>query len=175
MPWVALPFTLWAGHWRGGEMEIIDDNCWWKLLMKIVDENYWWTWLIKIVDQNYLMEIIDQNYLIEMIDQNDSQGIRHLGMSPCASENLTVLELDNCPLITDLRWAMIIFHQSHPCQNIHSQSQNCRLKELLTLAKHAKCANCWLLISYFFPALTTWWAAIISRELSCEYFPFKWI
>ena len=144
MPWVALPFTLWAGHWRGGEMEIIDENCWWKLLMN-------------------------------MIDQNDSQGIRHLGMSPCASENLTVLELDNCPLITDLRWAMIIFHQSHPCQNIHSQSQNCRLKELLTLAKHAKCANCWLLISYFSPALTTWWAAIISRELSCEYFPFKWI
>ena len=31
----------------------------------------------------------------------DSQGIRHLGMSPCASENLTVLELDNCPLVTD--------------------------------------------------------------------------
>jgi len=29
------------------------------------------------------------------------EGIRHLGMSPCASENLTVLELDNCPLITD--------------------------------------------------------------------------
>lgn len=28
-------------------------------------------------------------------------GIRHLGMSPCASEHLTVLELDNCPLITD--------------------------------------------------------------------------
>ena len=29
------------------------------------------------------------------------EAIRHLGMSPCASENLTVLELDNCPLITD--------------------------------------------------------------------------
>lgn len=29
------------------------------------------------------------------------EGIRHLSMSPCAAENLTVLELDNCPLITD--------------------------------------------------------------------------
>lgn len=29
------------------------------------------------------------------------EGIRHLGMSACAAENLTVLELDNCPLITD--------------------------------------------------------------------------
>ena len=37
-------------------------------------------------------------------DEDDEQGIRHLGMSPCASENLTVLELDNCPLITDLRF-----------------------------------------------------------------------
>ena len=26
---------------------------------------------------------------------------RHLGLSACASENLVVLELDNCPLITD--------------------------------------------------------------------------
>ena len=26
---------------------------------------------------------------------------RHLGLSACASENLMVLELDNCPLITD--------------------------------------------------------------------------
>ena len=86
------------------------------------------------------MEMIDQNYLIEMIDQNDSQGIRHLGMSPCASENLTVLELDNCPLITDLRWVMIILTKVIIVKI--SQSQNCRLKELLTLAKHAKCANC---------------------------------
>ena len=29
------------------------------------------------------------------------EAIRQLGMSPCASENLVVLELDNCPLITD--------------------------------------------------------------------------
>ena len=29
------------------------------------------------------------------------EGIRHLGGSACATENLTVLELDNCPLITD--------------------------------------------------------------------------
>ena len=29
------------------------------------------------------------------------EGIRHLGSSPCATEHLTVLELDNCPLITD--------------------------------------------------------------------------
>lgn len=29
------------------------------------------------------------------------EGIRHLSMSPCAAENLTVLELDNCPLVTD--------------------------------------------------------------------------
>ena len=117
-----------------------DGNNWWKLLMKIIDEHDWSKLLIKI---------IWWKWLIKMIDQNDSQGIRHLGMSPCASENLTVLELDNCPLITDLRWAMIIFHQSHPCQNIHSQSQNCRLKELLTLAKHAcvLTADCWSHIS----------------------------
>ena len=30
------------------------------------------------------------------------EGIRHVGMSPCAAEHLAVLELDNCPLITDL-------------------------------------------------------------------------
>lgn len=29
------------------------------------------------------------------------EGIRQLGTSPCAAEHLTVLELDNCPLITD--------------------------------------------------------------------------
>ena len=29
------------------------------------------------------------------------EGIRQLGMAPCASENLNVLELDNLPLITD--------------------------------------------------------------------------
>lgn len=29
------------------------------------------------------------------------EGIRHLGSGPCATENLSVLELDNCPLITD--------------------------------------------------------------------------
>lgn len=29
------------------------------------------------------------------------EGIRHVGMSPCAAEHLAVLELDNCPLITD--------------------------------------------------------------------------
>ena len=28
-------------------------------------------------------------------------GIRHLGVSTCATETLQVLELDNCPLITD--------------------------------------------------------------------------
>lgn len=30
------------------------------------------------------------------------EGIRHLSLSPCAAENLTVLELDNCPLVTDV-------------------------------------------------------------------------
>ena len=29
------------------------------------------------------------------------EGIRQLGMAPCSSEHLTVLELDNLPLITD--------------------------------------------------------------------------
>ncbi len=29
------------------------------------------------------------------------EGIRHLGVSPCSAEHLAVLELDNCPLITD--------------------------------------------------------------------------
>lgn len=29
------------------------------------------------------------------------EGIKHLSVSSCASEYLTVLELDNCPLITD--------------------------------------------------------------------------
>ena len=29
------------------------------------------------------------------------EGTRALGSSPCASETLTVLELDNCPLVTD--------------------------------------------------------------------------
>jgi len=29
------------------------------------------------------------------------EGIRHLGVSTCATETLQVLELDNCPLITD--------------------------------------------------------------------------
>jgi len=28
-------------------------------------------------------------------------GIRSVGTSPCAAEHLAVLELDNCPLITD--------------------------------------------------------------------------
>ena len=59
----------------------------------------------------------------------DSQGIRHLGMSPCASENLTVLELDNCPLITDLR-CLIIFHH---CQNIQSQSQTRNFQKISNL------------------------------------------
>ena len=29
------------------------------------------------------------------------EGIRHIGTSPSSSESLTVLELDNCPLVTD--------------------------------------------------------------------------
>lgn len=29
------------------------------------------------------------------------EGIRHVGVSPCSAEHLAVLELDNCPLITD--------------------------------------------------------------------------
>ena len=29
------------------------------------------------------------------------EGIRHLGMSPCSTEHLAVLGLDNCPLISD--------------------------------------------------------------------------
>ncbi|CAL4084117.1 unnamed protein product, partial [Meganyctiphanes norvegica] len=29
------------------------------------------------------------------------EGIRHLGVSACSTEHLAVLELDNCPLITD--------------------------------------------------------------------------
>ncbi|RXG58934.1 F-box/LRR-repeat protein 20 [Armadillidium vulgare] len=29
------------------------------------------------------------------------EGIRHLGVSPCSTEHLAVLELDNCPLISD--------------------------------------------------------------------------
>jgi F-box and leucine-rich repeat protein 2/20 len=29
------------------------------------------------------------------------EGIRHLSTSQCAAENLTALELDNCPFITD--------------------------------------------------------------------------
>ena len=29
------------------------------------------------------------------------EGIRHLGTSPSAKQNLAMLELDNCPLITD--------------------------------------------------------------------------
>ncbi|CAH2216894.1 jg22665, partial [Pararge aegeria aegeria] len=28
-------------------------------------------------------------------------GIKQLSMSPCAAEHLTVLGLDNCPLVTD--------------------------------------------------------------------------
>ena len=35
------------------------------------------------------------------LDNNLFLFLRHLGMSACASENLTVLELDNCPLVTD--------------------------------------------------------------------------
>ena len=29
------------------------------------------------------------------------EGIRHVGASACATEHLKILELDNCPLITD--------------------------------------------------------------------------
>ena len=29
------------------------------------------------------------------------EGIRHIGHSACATEQLRILELDNCPLITD--------------------------------------------------------------------------
>ena len=29
------------------------------------------------------------------------EGIRHIGTSACATEQLQVIELDNCPLITD--------------------------------------------------------------------------
>ena len=54
-------------------------------------------------------------------EDDDEQGIRHLGMSPCASENLTVLELDNCPLITDLRCCTT----SHACDH---DSGNCLIK-----------------------------------------------
>ncbi len=40
-------------------------------------------------------------------------GIRHLGAASCASEFLTVLELDNCPLITDLS-----LHHLINCHNL---------------------------------------------------------
>ena len=51
-----------------------------------------------------IMLTIKTTRMMAMTGEYIFQGIRHLGLSPCASENLTVLELDNCPLITDTRY-----------------------------------------------------------------------
>ena len=29
------------------------------------------------------------------------EGVRHVGLAACAADSLTILELDNCPLISD--------------------------------------------------------------------------
>lgn len=42
------------------------------------------------------------------------EGIRQLALSPCAAENLAVLELDNCPLITDAS----LDHLLQACHNL---------------------------------------------------------
>lgn len=42
------------------------------------------------------------------------EGIRQLALSPCAAEHLAVLELDNCPLITDAS----LDHLLQACHNL---------------------------------------------------------
>lgn len=82
-------------------------------------------------------------------------------MSPCASENLTVLELDNCPLITDLRWDN---NAKFTLGSDYIASQFLLL---------VYCLLPFLFTTNLSPALTTWWAAIISRELSCKFSSFS--
>merc|ERR1712141_269054 len=45
----------------------------------------------------HLLERLDLEECVLITDE----GIRQLGMGPCSSEHLIVLELDNLPLITD--------------------------------------------------------------------------
>lgn len=69
------------------------------------------------------------------------EGIRHLGTSPCAAENLTVLELDNCPLITDASLEHLI--SCHNLQRI--ELYDC---QLITRAGIRRLRVCLVLLPY---------------------------
>ncbi len=53
---------------------------------------------VRVITRDYLFLLQSLSHCELITDE----GIRHVGMSPCAAEHLAVLELDNCPLITDL-------------------------------------------------------------------------
>lgn len=46
-------------------------------------------------------------------EQITDEGVRYIGSSACAQENLHVLELDNCPSITDVSIDYLL-----TCQNL---------------------------------------------------------
>lgn len=95
------------------------------------------------------------------------EGIRHLGVSSCSTEHLSVLELDNCPLITDASLDHLL--SCHNLQRI--ELYDC---QLITRAgiKRLKVSNIPLR-----PA--EWWRLrrncfeILSWDFLCKYQPLK--
>lgn len=86
------------------------------------------------------------------------EGLRHLGTSACSSEHLSVLELDNCPLITDQSLDHLI--TCHSLQRI--ELYDC---QLITRAGIRK-----LRVSNFFILFTTSTVSTlcIKKKKKCE-------
>lgn len=69
----------------------------WQLVVQV-----WKNWYLITFSTCLSLEYID--YLLQTLSHCElitDEGIRQLAAGSCAAESLSVLELDNCPLITD--------------------------------------------------------------------------
>jgi len=57
--------------------------------------------MLAYVSETYYFICFQESVSLSHCELITDEGIRQLGMAPCASEHLNVLELDNLPLITD--------------------------------------------------------------------------
>ena len=83
------------------------------------------------------------------------EGIRHLGSGGCATETLKVLELDNCPLITDAALEHLM-----ACQSLERiELYDC---QLITRAGIRRLRVCYMSI---YDTMT--WSMLYKNLLNC--------